>query len=1068
MKSISFKIIILLAYLISGAILKAQSEPYRIKNIALETGIANNTVYTIHQDKKGYMWFGTASGLCRYDGYDFKVFSQSSKDSSSISDNGIVSVFEDSKGVLWIGTVTGYLNKYDKSSGTFTRFDLRLSDRYTIIPDPGITEFPIPLSRSQENSITSIQEDKKGNLWIGTWGKGIIKFNKSTNKSKRYLENPVGKFSFKINKNNIRSLFIDSDGNIWIASMLDGLRRMIYDDISDKIRFVQYDLMNGRYKQITSLAEDKDKNLYIGTYDGGFFKLPKEMKNKNSGEIKLIPILENVKIKNARAPEKIMTLLSDKEGVIWIGTYGALYKYDALKNEIYNVEIKPDDGKEINKNVLSLYEDRSGIVWVGFSLGGGILKIENSKIKFGIINKKYPLRPALNDETVWAIHLDKNDVLWVGTEQGGLNKFDRRSLKFSQYTKNGSGGKQISDNCIRAIKEDKWGDLWLGTYSGGLNHFNKSTGEFESFKTDTLQKNAISHNQVQAIYIDAGSTVWVGTFGGGLNKFELPSKYNGGKIDFTHYRSSKDNPFSISSDLVYSIYEDKQNTMWIGTFGGGLNKFDKKTGRFIAYKNIPDDESSLEDDRVLSISEDSKGNLWVATYGGGLNKFDPKTEKFTRYYNEIMSVVYAVLEDENNNLWMSSDKGIFKFNYVTSKFTQYHIIDGLQGNEFSGGAYFKSPKGEMFFGGTNGINHFFPKLIKDKTESSPVVVSNIKVFNESVKGEKEVIELSYSENFISFEFACLDYTNPADNKYSYMLEGYDENWTLINAKGRVAYYRNLSPGTYKFRVRGTNSDDVWNYEGATVTLIINPLYWQTTWFRIFAVLVFIGILYYLFTLRYKGLLEIEKLKTKIAADLHDNVGAGLTEISILSELTSNLIKGKDYNPEKNLNIISDKSRGLVDSMSDIVWVVNPKRDSLYDLIVRLKDSYSDTLSTLGIAFKTNNLEAFSSIKLPMDYKQNLYLIFKEALNNSIKHSKCKQISLDAIIEKDVIQLILTDDGAGFDAELTMRGNGITNIKNRTKHIGGNVEISSAGQGTSIKFAGRIKRMDKIKLFFRKF
>jgi len=1066
MKSI-IRITYFLSFFLAVAIC-AQTEPYRVKNITLETGIANNTVYSILQDSKGYMWFGTSSGLNRYDGYDFKIYTQNVKDSSTLSDNGIQTVFEDSKGILWIGTVSGYLNRFDRNTGLFIRFDLRLSDQYTIIPDPAITEFPVPLSRSNPNSITSIQEDKKGNLWIGTWGTGIIRFDKRTNRPKRYIEDLNSNKAFRISKNNIKSILIDSDGNIWIASMLYGLRRMNYDDANDKIRFVRYDLMNGRYKQITTLAEDKYKNLYIGTFDGGFFRLTKDNKSKNSGAIRLESILETAKIKASKPPGKLMTIISDKTGIIWLGTYGALLKYDPAKNEISNVDIKPEEGKETNRNVLSLYEDNSGIVWVGFSLGGGILKIENSKVKFGIINKKYPVPSALDDETVWAIHLDKNNVLWAGTEQGGLNRLDLKSYKNTSYTKSGENGKSISDNCIRAIKEDKWGDLWLGTYSGGLNYFNKSTGEFRAFKTDSVKGSSLSHNQVQAIYIDSTSTFWVGTFGGGLNKFQLKGRYNGEKIQFTNFRNKKNDPFSISSDLVYTIYEDKKGTIWIGTFGGGLNKFDKKTNKFVAYRNIPDDESSIEDDRVLCIMEDTEGNLWVATYGGGLNMFDTKTEKFIRYYNENMNVVYAVMEDEFHNLWLSSDKGIFKFIRDTQRFVQYHIIDGLQGNEFSGGAYFKSAKGEMFFGGTNGINHFYPKNIKDKTDASPVVVTNIKVFNESLKGEKEEIELSYSENFISFEFACLDFMNPADNKYAYMLEGYDENWIYTNSKTRVAYYRNLSPGSYRFKVRGTNSDDVWNLEGASVRLVIKPLYWQTTWFRILAVLAFIGILYYLFTLRYKGLLEIEKLKTKIAADLHDNVGAGLTEISILSEITANLVSAGTMDSSKNLNVISEKSRGLVDSMSDIVWVVNPKRDSLYDLIVRLKDSYSDTLSALGIAFKTNNLEAFSLIKLPMDYKQNLYLIFKEALNNSIKHSKCRQISLDAVIERDKIQLILTDDGAGFDIEAQKRGNGLANIKNRTKIIGGILELASSDSGTSLKFTGKIKKADKLKLFFRKF
>ncbi len=1060
---------LLSVYLLLGFItMYSQTEPYLIKNVTLQSGLPQNTVRSILQDKKGYLWFCTTTGLNRYDGYDFNPFVENPKDSNSISSSNVVTLFEDSKGIFWIGTNDGVLNRYDRTTGIFNHFDLRLSDKFSATPESGMVDIPVPLSRYSENTITSIQEDKEGNLWIGTWGTGVIKFDRKTFRHRRYIEQAKNEYSYSLYKNNVKSIFIDSDGNVWIASMFDGLKKLLYDKLNDKIRFVRYTLFNGRYKQVTSIIEDSGKNLIIGTFDGGLFKLPANKKNQNKGSLILNSIFDSV-IKTYRPlTEKIMTMLSDKYGIIWIGCYGALLKYDSNKNEIIRIENLTEDGVNNPENILSIYEDRTGIIWIGFNIGGGVSKIEYNKIKFNLISKKYPLRSSLNNEIIWSLLLDERNTLWIGTDRGGLNKFDRNNKTFSYFKNSTGNNKTISDNCVRAIKEDKWGDLWLGTYSGGLNHFNRSTGEFKSFKFDSNFTGSISHNQVQAIYIDTSSTFWIGTFGGGLNKFQIKKRYGGERISFTKYKNDKNNPFSLSSNKVYTIYEDKKGTIWIGTFQGGLNKFDRKTGRFIAYRNIPGDETSLEDDNVLAIYEDSKNNLWIATYGGGLNRFDPTTEKFVRYHNENMSSVYAVIEDESNNLWLSTDKGIFKFNYNNKKYFQYHLNDGLQNLEFSGGAYFKSKKGEIFFGGTNGINYFFPKNISDNVEIPPVVISNIRVFNESIKAEKEVIELSYSDNFVSFEFASLDFTNPADNRYSYKLEGYNDNWSYIDAKARIANYINLAPGTYIFRVKGTNSDDVWNEEGASVTLIIKPLYWQTTWFRVLSILAFIGILYYLFTLRYKGLLEMEKLKTQIAADLHDNVGAGLTEISILSELTSHMVNEESSVSAKNLSIISEKSRGLVDSMSDIVWVVNPKRDSLYDLILRLKDSYSDTFTAMGIAFKTNNFEDFSSIKLPIDYKQNLYLIFKEAINNSIKHSKCKQISLNATIEKDRIELILTDDGIGFNAGEKMKGNGITNIKNRSALVKGTLELISSNEGTSIKFTGKINRTDKIRLLLKRF
>lgn len=367
-----------------------------------------------------------------------------------------------------------------------------------------------------------------------------------------------------------------------------------------------------------------------------------------------------------------MTLLADRNGFIWIGSYGALFKYDPKKNEVIKIENLSEDGGNNPENILSLYEDNTGIIWIGYSIGGGVSKIEYNKIKFNLINKKYPLRNSLNNEIVWSLLLDENNTLWIGTDRGGLNKFNRNNNTFSYFQNDANNLKSLSDNCVRTIKEDKWSDLWLGTYSGGLNHFNKSTGEFKHFKLAPNNPGSISHNQVQAIYIDSSSTFWIGTFGGGLNKFQLKKKYGGENLFFTNYRYDKNNPFSLSNDKVYAICEDRNGTLWIGTFGGGLNKFDKKTGRFIAYRNIPGDETSLEDDNVVAIYEDSNKLLWIGTYGGGLNRFDPTTEKFIRYHNENLSSVYAIMEDSNKNLWLSTDKGVFKFNYDSKKFYQYH------------------------------------------------------------------------------------------------------------------------------------------------------------------------------------------------------------------------------------------------------------------------------------------------------------------------------------------------------------------------------------------------------------
>jgi two-component sensor histidine kinase len=389
------------------------------------------------------------------------------------------------------------------------------------------------------------------------------------------------------------------------------------------------------------------------------------------------------------------------------------------------------------------------------------------------------------------------------------------------------------------------------------------------------------------------------------------------------------------------------------------------------------------------------------------------------------------------------------------------LEDGLQSLEFSGGAYFKDETEKMYFGGINGLIYFYPDSIRTNSFVPSVVITSINVFTNRIRGETKEIILSFDQNFISFEFSALDYTNPKENQYAFMLEGLDDNWKYVDAEHRVANYINLPAGEYSFQVMGTNSDGLWNKSGTSIKLIITPPFWLTWWFITLMTLLLGMILYYLSTNRIKHQLAIEKLKTKLAADLHDNVGASLTEISILSEVAVQKSNGVD-NP-KELKNISEIARQLIDTMSDIVFVVNPERDSLHDLIIKLKDSYNDFLNSVGISFKVKNIDKTNDIKLPMDYKQNLLLIFKEGINNSIKHSKCSKIILEANIRADVIEMILSDDGSGFDEKNMIHGNGLRNMESRAKNIGGRMKWrSSQKTGTEIIFIGKISRFSKLK------
>ncbi len=1071
---------------LSSSFLSAQqtNREYLFTQLRMEDGLSQSSVYCIIQDMKGYLWVGTANGLNRYDGYTFKIYYTNPLDSTSISDNGIFSLLEDKDGIIWVGTVEGVLNKFNRQTETFERFRLLDTMKVESATDENFYGYPIPFSRSNDKSVTSLAEDKEGNLWIGTWGMGLVKYNKKENSVVHFYKNPASVRN--IGSNRIRSVVVDSDGVVWAGSLGDGLIRIIPSNGKQKTE--QYDITIFRHSskdktslsdnRVTSLFIDKDKNIFIGTYGGGFNVLSKSEQDKDQSSVRFINFKNNLGAGNSLSSNTVMAILQDHLGYYWMGTFGGgMDRFDYRSKTYTHFRNDPMDLNSLSKNdILSIFEDRSGNLWVGTLLGKGLNKVERTSVKFNQISKASMSAEqagsaikGLDDDVVWSLYPDKDSVLWIGTFKGGLNRFDRKNFKFTYYEHNPANPNSISDNHVRAIAGDRFGNLWIGTYNGGLNKFNKQTHRFVSYVHSDYDSLSLGANQVQSIYIDSSDTIWIGTFGGGLNYFKY-NRNSSNRIEFKKYLNNPIDPFSISDNRVYCIYEDREGTLWIGTFGGGLDKFDRNSGKFISYRNIPDDVTSLSDNRVMSVYEDENGFLWVGTFGGGLHKFDKKTERFIRYNqkNRInISVVYGVLEDKNKNLWFSSDDGIFKFNIAANSFVQYDLHDGLQGLEFSGGAYAQSESGEMFFGGINGVNYFYPDSVKDNQSIPPIVISQIRIFNEPISGEHDTLVLDFNQNFFSVEFSAMDFTHPLDNQYAYYLQGIDPDWHYVDAKRRIASYTNLSPGEYVFRVRGSNNDGVWNNEGAALHLIVLPPFWQRWWFISIAVIVIGFIIYYLSTIRFRSLLAIEKLKVRLAADLHDSIGSGLTEISILSEIAAaNVSSSKGT--EEQLKSVSEKSRQLIDNMSDIVWMINPKKDSLYDLILRLKDIYSDFLGTFGISFKTVNIEEFASLKLPMDYKQNLFLIFKEAINNAIKYSKCRKITLEANLNKDELQLILTDDGIGMDIEKVKKGNGLINIFNRANKLGGSVKLDSVPEkGTTIKFVGKITTANKLKLFFSK-
>ena len=1027
---------------------------YKIQHLSIEDGLSQNTVRSILQDSKGFLWFATEDGLNRFDGYKFKVFRHNLLDSSSLSDNFIWIVYEDKKGDLWIGTNNGGLNKFDREKERFIRYQNNPGNLFSL----------------GNNNIRAICEDNKGVLWIGTEGGGLNSFDVARNKFSRVLYNA----SQSSGLNNVLALLFDGKNELWLGTD-NGLYS--YNTKSGEIRnyLIKPNAFNNANNIINSLYIDDSGILWTGT-DGGLFQFDLERKiftkftRKESGADRIISNVINF-------------ISENKSGDLLIGSGNGLGILEKGSNSFVSLLHNSSEVNSLSNNhITSVIADNTGIIWVG-TTEAGINKIDRKPNKFSHYNHDPFDDNSLSYSTVRSIFQESDGILWIGTLEGGLNKFDRKNNKFQHYKNIPNDPASLSENTITSITRTKKGDLWIGTWGGGLERAEfDNTGNiagFKHFKNNSSDARSISSNIIQAVYEDVSGRLWIGTQSG----LDL---YNKKSNSFVHFNYSATDPNGISDNRIQSncIYEDKKGNLWIGTWNG-LNKVilpqdnNFETNRSIKFQQYFyefNNPNSLSNSRILSIYEDKNNVLWVGTYGGGLNKIifgkNGKSQKlnFKRYTEKdglANDIIYGILGDDENNLWMSTNNGLSKFNPSTETFQNYYQGEGLQSNQFYWGACFKGMNGELFFGGINGFNSFFPSELKFNTHIPPVYITDFQIFNKSVTvSEKNSplkssieftknIVLSYDKNVLTFEFVALDYFNSHENKYSYKMENFDKDWVFAGRRN-IATYTNLDPGEYVFKVIGSNNDDIWNKSGISIKLIVKPPFWRTWWFILIAFIVVGGTIFSFIQMHIRDLLAVERVRVKLAADLHDNIGSSLTEISILSEIISKKLDNADKEISKNLKMISNTSRELIDKMSDIVWLVNPKRDSLYDLILRLEDKYSEILSCTNISFRSQNLHSLEKVSLSMEHRQNLYLIFKEGINNCVTHSGCTEILLNANLKGKILEMTLTDNGIGFSKISKHSGNGLDNMKSRAEKIGGKLTVtSSSSEGTCIKFIGLI-------------
>jgi len=1010
-------IIFLIILFISSFSISAQN--INFKHITIQDGLSQSTVNCIFQDSKGYMWIGTQDGLNKYDGYNFTVYKQNPLDTNSISHNWIWNIFEDNHKNLWIATWNG-LTKYKPDANLFIRY----------FPDT-----------TKINSITgarptSICQDEQGNLWIGTWGGGINKYIYSEDKFISYQHNPENVNS--IPNNFVRSVYNDKDNKIWIGTW-EGLSKL-QSTSNNTVKITNFindsnSLKNTGHNKITSILRDKSGVLWIGTLGGG-------LKRFNEDENEFVAITNASSNSLSINHNDVSVIYEDKSQNLWIGTIGGgLNKLDRDRNNILYYKHQPDNSLSLSSNkVFSIYEDNSGLMWIG---SNGLHIYDKNLEKFSHIFRSQN-NNSLNNNKVWAFCEDSDKNIWIGTE-GGLNKYLSNANTFLSYKHIPGNLHSLSNNNVNSIVNDNFGNLWIGTRGGGLNKFNTKSGEFSTINQSMSLENTDGIDYILSLCIDH-EILWIAPFGKGLIKYDI------NREKFYQYLTNPKNENSIPGNYINTIFKDSRGDIWIGGWGAGLCRYDRNNNHFIRYLHFPGNPNSLVSNIVNTIYEyksDSERILCIGT-NNGLSLLDLRGDNLNYFTNVLeqdglpSNVIYGILTDNSNNLWLSTNKGLSKFNMKDRTFRNYTFSDGLQSNEFNSASCLKRENGQILFGGVNGFNIFYPDSIKDNLFVPPIVITSFKVFDKPYlysQSSANEINLSYEQNFFSFEFAALDYSQHGKIKYAYKMEGFDEDWIYSDTR-RYVSYTNLDPGEYIFKAKGTNSDGIWVKNPKIVSISISPPFWKTLWFRMVAIISLLILLYNIYKYRVTKLLEIERLRVRIASDLHDDIGSALTRISVHSEIIQN---SEEKSTVKNSSKkIGTMSRDIITTMSDIVWSIDARNDLIKNLIDRMKDFSTSLLVEKDIQLKFSQKGLELNKKLPIHIRQNLFLIFKEAINNIYKHSNASVVKVNLSNTQKEFKMKIEDDGDGYNPDLIKRGNGIKNMQMRAERIRAQIQINTIG------------------------
>lgn len=979
------------------------------------------------QDSSGFMWFGGRQGLVRYDAYTFKPYLYDNNNSRSLSANFVVALANDSHGHLWVGTRHG-LNRYDAETDDFTRFMYNPND-----PN-GVGALII--------GFNGLLPDKKGALWVGTSGGGLSKFDE---KSASFSNIPIhvaakngsGRF-IQVEMDEVRALYKDSLGTLWMGcgssrEKISGICAL--QASSAQVQYYPYHTKRpGQgvgYQSAMNFYEDHAGQLWLATLGGGLYRI-------DPGAREFTRYYHQPDNPNSIGNDEVWSVIGDSNQNLWVATDKGGLNHLTGKNRFERYRHIPEFSSSIATNkVTSIYENRFGDFWLGYYPSGASLLNPYAN---AFHQYRHNLNSnSLSDGGVRAVAETQSGNLWIGTEHG-LNFLDRSTGRITRFThspKDPDNPTHLPVAAVSALLVDSHNSLWIGLYRGGLCRYSASAdsphGHFTRYSFDTEDRSSLSSNVVFRLYEDRDKTIWVGTENG-LNRYQ-PATNN-----FIRYLSHDVDLGLMSHEWVYSMLQDSRGNFWLG-LDSGLARMDLKTEKFTFFQHDDGNKDSIGVGAVRALHEASSGELWVGLSGGGLNRFDrddinASVEKFSTQDGLINAFVEGILEDDNGNLWISTAQGLSELNVTTGQFRNLTKDHGLAGNLYNYPAHLKTLSGELVFGSSEGLTIFNPAEIYKNTRPPPIVMTDFKLFHERVDIRakdsplaesitvSKSLTLRHDQSVFSIEFAALNYAFPHMNQYAYILEGFDQDW-VYSGENRSATYTNLDPGSYIFKVKGSNNEGVWSIRNAQLQIRILPPWWRTWWsYGVYTLLLGLSIIwvikFQINRLDLKNRIRLDQIKDTFLSCTSHELRTPLTGIISLTEMV--LARNRSELPPsscEHLEIVVKSAQRLSLLINDILDYSQIKNNqlklhcehiNLYDVI----ESVLTLLSPIALQKRIQLINTFgdTSLEVYAD-RDRLQQILLNLVNNGIKYSDAGWVKIRAQQSGSSLKVEVEDTGYGI-------------------------------------------------------